>query len=104
MSHVRFLGGALADAALGADIRTLSTWEAAALVGAFDVTLSFLSGDEAARVEAALDGVISAHNLKSAVAKRVIRSLTIAVGGAVKNGIDGTQLGTDLRALGALLH
>ena len=96
-SAVRFLAGAQPDAALCADLRALTAWDAAAF---FDVTLAFLSGDEATRVEAALDGVIETYALKAVAAKRLVRVLTIAVGGAIKNGLNGAQLAVDLSLLG----
>ena len=98
-SHqVRFLGGSPPDAALSVDINLLSSYD---LTSFFDVSLGFLSGDDAARIEAALDNVVAINNgLKLAVAKRLARSLTIAVGGAVKNGLNGTQLAADLIILG----
>jgi hypothetical protein len=98
---VRFLSGSSADAALSADIRTLSSWSPAAVAGALDVAHAFLSSVGEDSVQSLLEAVASAHGLKIGAARRVLRSLTIAVGGAVKQGLSGDALGADLKLLGA---
>ena len=99
--QVRFLNNSTPDAALSVDIHLLSSFD---ITSFFDVSLGFLSGDDAARIEAALDNVVAINNgLKIAVAKRLARSLTIAIGGAVKNGLNGAQLAADLILLGESL-
>ena len=96
-----FLAGAAPDAQLAADFTALAAWPEAAVRGALDVALLFLSSADAEHVAAALDGVVAAHGLKAAPVKRVVRSLALALGGAVKHAQTGDALGADLRALGA---
>lgn len=98
---VRFLSGSSADAALSADVRALSSWSPAAVAGALDVAHAFLSSVSEDSVQSLLEAVASAHGLKIGAARRVLRSLTIAVGGAVKQGLSGDALGADLKLLGA---
>ena len=85
---------------MSADIRTLSSWPPAAVAGALDVAHAFLSSVGEESVQSLLEAVASAHGLKIGPARRVLRSLTIALGGAVKQGLNGDALGADLKLLG----
>ncbi len=98
---VGFMGGAAPDSALSSDLKGCSGLDAAALAKALSIAAAYLCSADAAHLGSAMEELSSAHSLKAKACKGTVRSLVLALGGAVKYGLSSEALGADLRAVGA---
>jgi hypothetical protein len=72
-----------------------------ALHAVVGIAASFLSSADAASLSSAIDSLQSRFGLKPKASKNAVRTLVIALGGAVKFGLSSEALGADLKAVGA---
>ena len=98
---VGFLGGAAPDAGVASDLKGAGGLGAPALAASLAIAAAFLSSADAAHLASAMEELAAAHSLKPKACRGAVRSLVLALGGAVKYGLSGEALGADMRALGA---
>lgn len=97
---VGFLGGSVPSAGMVADLSFCGGLDPSALAKSLSIAAAYLSSADAAHLSSAMEDLCAAHGLKAKACKNAVRSLVLALGGAVKYGLSGEQLGADLRSIG----